>query len=263
MVTIIIFILGLCVGSFLNVVIYREVKGKSWLWGRSFCDKCKKQIAWYDNIPLLSYILLSGKCRYCKTKISPQYPFVELLAGFQFVWIYFLIKSNVDFFARFEGFYSMISLLLWLVLGACFLTIFVADLKYQIIPDTAIIFGIVTAILKVIVDYRYTGMADFSVFISSFIAGLFFLSLIYITKGKGMGFGDVKLVILMGLILGFPRVIIALFIAFLTGAIIGVILILIGNKKLKSRIAFGPFLILGTVLALGFGEQIWTFFLGY
>lgn len=273
-----IFIFGLCVGSFLNVIIYREVSGDeklemsgrlkvrsgkwlpSWMIGRSYCDHCKKKLYWFDNIPLLSFVLLNSKCRYCRKKISLQYPLVELITGLEFIWIYFLIKSNFDFFSRFEGFYSFLSLLIWLTLGACFLAIFVSDLKYQIIPDTAIFFGMVAVLFKIIIDYRYTGMINWSVFTSGIAAALFFLSLILITKGKGMGFGDVKLGFLMGLILGFPKILIALSFAFLTGAIAGVILIILKNKKLKSKIAFGPFLAAGTIFALIYGEKIWLYF---
>ena len=257
MIYVFIFLLGLCVGSFLNVLIYREasegVKGITPLGcdrNRSFCDHCKKQILWYDNIPLLSYFLLKGKCRFCHKKISFQYPLVEFLTAVQFVWIYFLVQKNLIFFSQFEGFYSFVVLAVWLILGACFLTIFIADMKYQIIPDTAVFFGILAAFLKLLVDYRYTGMLDFSVFLSGFLSALFFLSLIVVTKGKGMGFGDVKLGLLIGLVLGFPKILVALFFAFLTGAVVGVILVLTGSKKLKSKIAFGPFLVAGTIFAL-------------
>lgn len=270
------FILGLCVGSFLNVIIYREtidddeefeslksLKGLrvlKRLMGRSYCDYCKKKIAWHDNIPLLSFFLLGGKCRFCGKKISLQYPFVEFLTGIEFVWIYFLIKSNLSFFSRFEGFYSFLTLGVWLILGACFLAIFIADLKYQIIPDTAIIFGILTAFFKLWVDYRYTGMVDFSPLWSGLGAGLFFLILVLLTRGKGMGWGDVKLAVLMGMVLGFPKILIGLLFAFLTGAIAGVILVMTGKKKLKSKIAFGPFLIAGTIFSLIYGEKLWIHF---
>lgn len=129
---------------------------------------------------------------------------MELLAGIEFVWVYFLIQSNLNFFSRFEGFYSFLSLLVWLILGACFLAIFVADFKYQIIPDSAVFGAILIIFFKIFIDYRYTAMIDFSLFGAAFLASLFFGSLVLITKGKGMGAGDVKLAFLMGLILGFP-----------------------------------------------------------
>jgi len=175
---------------------------------------------------------------------------VELLTGIEFVWVYFLIQSNLNFFSRFEGFYSFLTLLIWLISGACFLAIFAADLKYQIIPDSAVFGGILISLFKIFIDYRYTAMVDFSLFGAAFLASLFFGGLVLITKRRGMGAGDVKLAFLMGLVLGFPRILLALCFAFLTGALIGVILILLGKKKLKSQIAFGPFLIAGTVFAL-------------
>ena len=279
MIYLLLFILGLCVGSFLNVVIYRETRDEkvkrssksrkgflrylpAWVVGRSFCDHCKKQIPWYDNIPLLSFVLLKAKCRFCHHKIPFQYPLVEFLTGLEFIWIYFLVQSNLTFFSRFEGFYSFLSLILWLILGACFLAIFIADFNYQIIPDSAVFFGIFISFLRLLVDYRYTGMINFSVFWAAIGASLFFTGLVLITKGQGMGIGDIKLAFLMGLILGFPKILMALFFSFLTGAGAGVILILLGKKKLKSEIAFGPFLIGGTIFALIYGERLWKL-LGY
>jgi len=268
MVYFLLFIFGLCIGSFLNVLIYREAREESpktggikkwlpsWVLGRSYCDHCRKKLSWYDNIPLLSYLLLGGRCRYCKKKILIYYPWVEFLTGIQFVWTYFLIQSNFWFFSRFEGFYSFLSLIILLVLGVCFLAIFVADLKYQIIPDTAVFTGIISGFTKILIDYRYTGMIDFSSFSAAILASLFFVALALVTKGKGMGLGDVKLVFLMGLILGFPQILTALSFAFLTGALVGVILILLKKKGLKSKIAFGPFLICGLVFALLWGKNL-------
>lgn len=277
MIYLLIFILGLCVGSFLNVIIYRETseekkiqtrnKNKKhllclpdWIWGRSYCDHCHKQIAWYDNIPLFSYFILKGQCRFCRKRITFQYPLVEILTGIEFVWIFFLIKSNLNIFSRFEGFYSFLSLAIWLGLGASLLAIFIADLKYQIIPDAAVFGAICVAFIKILIDYRYTGMIDFSLFWSSLLAGFLFASLCAATKGKGMGGGDIKLAFLIGLVLGFPLFLVALFFSFLTGALVGVILILLGKKSLKSKIAFGPFLIMGLVFALIYGEKIRAYF---
>jgi len=265
MIYLLLFIIGICVGSFLNVIIYREtkevvnekVKTKNWKqwmpdWakGRSFCDHCKKQLAWYDNIPLLSYLMLKGRCRYCRKKIPIQYPIVELLTGIEFVWIYFLISKNLDFLSRFEGFYSFLTLIFWLGMGACLLAVFTADIKAQIIPDTAVFGGILLALFKIWIDYRYTGMIDWSLFASALGAGLFFTAIVLITKGKGMGIGDVKLAFLMGLVLGFPKIVWALSFSFLTGALVGVILMVVGNKTMKSKIAFGPFLVAGMVFAI-------------
>ncbi|MCM8787800.1 MAG: A24 family peptidase, partial [Candidatus Omnitrophica bacterium] len=138
-----------------------------------------------------------------------------------------------------------------------FLAILAADIRYQIIPDGAILIGTFFAFFKMWVDYRYTGMVNFLVFPSSLGAALFFLSLVLLTRGKGMGMGDVKLSFLMGLILGFPKIMVAVFLAFLTGALLGITLVLAGKKKLKDKVAFGPFLITGLVVALIWGQIIW------
>ncbi len=274
MIYLLLFVLGLCVGSFLNVLIYREAKDEglrilkpalpagrlksfkkwlpSWVRGRSYCDYCKKKLSWFDNIPLLSFILLRGRCRFCQKNIPLQYPLVEFLTGVEFVWVYFLIQSQVNFFSRFEGFFSFLSLLIWLGLGACFLAIFIADLRYQIIPDTAVLGAVFLSFLRILANYRYTAMLNWSWFTAAVLAALFFLGLVLITKGKGMGIGDVKLAFLMGLILGFPQILYALSFAFLTGALFGGILIIFGKKKLKSQIPFGPFLVLGTIFGLLF-----------
>jgi len=128
------------------------------------------------------------------------------------------------------------------------LVIFVADLKYQIIPDSMVVMGVI-GVIGVIGEKNVA---------SGFGAAAFFLLLWLVTRGKGMGLGDVKLAFLMGLLLGFPNIIIASYLAFLTGAASGVILILLGKKKLKEKIAFGPFLVAGTVIALIWGEQLLT-----
>jgi len=282
---IILFIFGLLVGSFLNVVIYREVseadkdgskkskkkpvkKEKSgqfnklkkwlprWMVGRSFCPHCKRKIPWYDNIPLLSFVLLGGKCRFCRKKISFQYPLVELLVGLQFVWIYWLLQQ-FSFFGRLEGFYSFALVCYWIYIFSSLLVIFFADLKAGIIPDTVVIPAIIISFLRLFESGRWQFL----------LAGLgaagFFWLLWRLTKKKGIGFGDVKLGLLMGLFLGFPQTIIALFLAFLTGAFCAVILMLTGKKKFGQTVPFGPFLVIGTIIAKIWGLAIWNWYISY
>lgn len=208
-------ILGLAVGSFLNVLIDRLPKGQNVLTGRSRCDYCSKTLRWYELIPLFSFFIQGGRCRRCHKKLSWQYPIVELATGIAF-------------------FYGVHPLLF-----SSLLVIFVADLKYQIIPDSMIVIGVIGVI----------GAIRENFFAAAGAAG-FFLLLYVITRGRGMGLGDVKLAFLMGLILGFPKIVIACYLAFLTGAAVGVILILLGKKRWKSKIAFGPFLVIGTLIAL-------------
>ena len=251
----ILFIFGLAVGSFLNVVIYRLRKGDSPLQGRSYCDQCKKPIAWFDNIPLLSFILLKGKCRRCKRKIPIEYPLTELLVGIEFVWVYWLLTVNFKFFGTWEGFYSLALLIYWLILFSGSLAIIIFDFKYMLIPDQVLYPLIGAALLRLPFSHQW------QVVPVALASGAFLYSLFLITKKKGMGLGDVKLALLLGLVLGWPNILVAYFLAFLTGSIIGVILILNKKKRFKDRIAFGPFLLLGMVIAKLWGEQIWQWYL--
>lgn len=249
------FLMGISVGSFLGVVLFRMRTGDSPMRGRSYCDHCKKPIGWYDNIPLLSFVLLGGKCRYCRKKISREYPVVELLTGIQFVWVYWLLKVNFAFFGQVEGFYSLALLTYWLVLFAGSLTIAVYDLKHMLIPDGVLNLLIATAFLRLFFsgNWQVVGVA---------VVSMLFIGLIWwVTKGKGMGDGDVKLAFLMGLVLGFPLIVVAFFVAFLTGSVAGVILILGKKSKLGSKIAFGPFLLLGMLTAKLWGYPLWQWYL--
>lgn len=235
------FLLGLCVGSFLNVLIYRFPRSLS-IAGRSVCPKCRKRIRWYDNVPVVSYFILQKKCRSCHSPISARYPMVELLTGALFLLVYY--SSSNSLWLMVYG--------LWLV-GAL-VVIFFVDLKHQIIPDQVIV-----ATMIVSLAYRFFTSSQLLItnYFPAFIAaGLFFLLLHFITKGRGMGFGDVKLAFLMGLVLGFPNIILALYLAFLTGAIVGVILILGRKKRFGQHIPFGPFLAGSTLLTFLWGTEI-------
>ncbi|MDZ4229357.1 MAG: prepilin peptidase, partial [Patescibacteria group bacterium] len=222
--------------------------------GRSICDHCRKMFSWYDNIPLLSYVMLGGKCRRCHKPINPEYPLIELLIGVEFVWIYWLLKINFNFFNWIEGWYSFGLLLYWLVLFSGALAIVVYDLKYMLIPDQVLLPLIVVAFSRLFISQQW------SVLLPAF-GSLAFLGLLHLlTRGKGMGLGDVKLGFLLGLVLGWPLIIVALFIAFLTGALAGVILIIVRGKTLKTKIAFGPFLLLGMVIAKLWGWSLWHWY---
>lgn len=250
------FFLGACAGSFLGVVLYRLRRGGSALKGRSVCDHCQKKIAWYDNIPLLSFILLGGRCRHCRQPINPEYPLIEFLVGVQFVWVYWLLKINFNWFNWVEGWYSFGLLIYWLILFSGSLAIAIYDFKYLLIPDQILLPLIVIAGLRLFVSHQW------SVLLAASASMAFLGSLHYLTRGKGMGLGDVKLGFLLGLILGWRLTIVAYFLAFLTGAIAGVILILIKKKRFRDRIAFGPFLLWGMIVAKLWGEKIWHWYQG-
>ncbi len=250
-----VFILGLCIGSFLNCVIYRMEQDKK-ITGRSFCPHCKKTLRWIDLIPVLSFIFLGGKCRHCKNKISWQYPAVELATGLLFLLIFNYVIAGLtrnpgDWTPAFAG------MAFYFYIVASLVVIFVYDLKHYLIPDKILIPATIIAIAYIIL----TSQNFLNYLFASVAASGFFLAIYLFSGGRAIGFGDVKLAVLMGFLLGFPDILVALFFAFVIGAIIGVISILLNKKNLKSEIPFGPFLIFGTFLALFFGQQIivWYF----
>ena len=264
-----VFLFGLVVGSFLNCVIYRlalpnfSLKNLGGLKGRSFCPLCKHELAWQDLIPVFSFIFLRGKCRYCREKISLQYPLVELAAGIIFLLV-FLPWCN-EFTPV-----NLLSLWYFWIISCFLIVIFVYDLKHYIIPDKIIYPAIIIAgIFNLQFLISEEGSAPFftfapingsSVFNYSILAAIlvaaFFLAIVLISRGKWMGIGDIKLAFLMGLFLGWPNILVALFSAFFIGAIIGVGLVLSGKKTLKSEVPFGPFLVTGTFIALFWGQEI-------
>lgn len=243
------FIFGVSIGSFLNVLIDRIPHDENPLSGRSYCDNCRKILKWYDLIPVVSFIFLGGKCRYCRKHVSCYYPLVEIVTGIMFVLTFAYVYGLQP-----TAYGMQFSILLYyLFIVSSLIVIFFADLKYGVIPDKILFPAILVSFPYLILNTSYI----IPNLLSGLGAFLFFLFLHAITKGKGMGLGDVKFVFLLGLLLGFPHSITALYIAFLTGAGIGIILIIWRKKKLSgSIIPFGPFLVLGTLVSLFFGPQI-------
>lgn len=244
------FFLGICVGSFLNVLIDRLPRGESVLKGRSYCESCKKQLAWYDLIPLLSFLQLKGKCRYCHISLSFYYPLVEFITGLMFALVFF----QGGIMNQESGTMNFFNLAYYCFIISSFIVVFFTDLKYGIIPDKVIFSAILISIPYLFIIHN----SSFIIHILSAIgAFLFFQALFLITKGKGMGFGDVKLAFLIGIFLGFPNIIIALYTAFLIGAVAGLMLIILKKKKLiGTTIPFGPFLVIGVFIALFFGNYL-------
>lgn len=260
--TLVLFTLGSIFGSFLNVVIYRTIEGISWVKGRSRCDACKTLIHWYDNIPVFSFLFLRGRCRACNEPISLSHPVVEFLTGSLFVWWYWF---GTFFFHLSQAPFQFIQPLFWLLVGMILLMILVTDTLYYVIPDTMVIALFVLTLMYRVslvatgnmqtIDFLYTVIA-------TVLATLFFASLWFFTQGKGMGFGDVKLVIPLVLLVGWHSAFLALFLAFLFGSVIGVCLLIVRRKTFGQIIPFGPFLIIGAITALIFGENLlqwyWT-----
>jgi len=246
-------LLGLIVGSFLGAVTYRIPKGVGFVKGRSFCPKCKKNIFWFDNIPLFSYIFLFGKCRNCNKRISLRYSLIEVTTSVLFVLTYiaFFGKSSL-FYCGLVGstYFSILSFVLLLIFISSLVCVFVVDLESQIIPDELTFFSFVAALLFLVSVSNFNFYTNI---LSSFTSSLFLLILYFITCGKGMGLGDVKFALVGGLLFGFLGAINWFFVAFLTGAMVGIILILVKKAKLKAKIAFGPFLVFSMVAQIFFG----------
>ena len=273
--SIVLFILGSCIGSFLNVVILRTHEKKT-LGGRSQCPYCKHELQTLDLVPVISYLVLQGKCRYCSHKLSIQYPLVELLTAVSFTLVF--LAFNSDFVSSIwylvSGIqntkYEILNILFAFFVTSVFMVVSVYDLRWGLIPDKIILPASITAltyqILLFVLNTRYeilnTALLGLGLtLLTAFCVGLFFLLLIVVTKGKGMGGGDLKLSVFIALALGFPLTLIALLLAFLTGALASVILLLSGKKGLKSKIPFGPFLALGAVLSMILGPNLWRAYL--
>ena len=244
------FILGLIFGSFLNVVVYRLNLSQSIL-GRSHCPNCKKKIRWHDNIPVLSFIILSAKCRDCGEKISYKYPLLEVLTGLVFALAgnYFFVFSSPNSWIE-TAFY----------LGAFFLLliVFSYDLSHMEIP--MIILWIAMgwiAVFYIFMDWisfnPQGGILSVRIY-SGALAGVFafliFFALSAGSREKWMGMGDAYLALIVGFIVGWPAIFAALLLSFAIGAAAGVLLIIFGKKTMKSRIPFAPFLVTGTIIAV-------------
>jgi prepilin signal peptidase PulO-like enzyme (type II secretory pathway) len=242
-----IFIFGASIGSFLNVLIDRLPKEES-INGRSHCDFCGKKIAWYDLVPVFSFFILKGKTRCCGKKLSFQYPLIEFVTGLLFV----LITNNRIPITNWTLF---VSWLLFLGISSCLIVIFVSDLKYHLISDYILL---ALFIFSFIFHLSNKGTVDqwINFLISTLIVAFPIWLIYFISKERAMGLGDVYLSAAMGFLLGWKEGLLALYIAFITGAIFGLTLILLKNKKLKSKVAFGPFLVIGTIIMLFFSDNI-------
>ncbi|MDA2922418.1 prepilin peptidase [Patescibacteria group bacterium AH-259-L07] len=277
-----VFFIGLAFGSFLNCVVYRLYKKRS-LWGRSQCPHCKKTIVWHDNIPLLSFLVLRRRCRYCHKVISWQYPFIELVMGLLFVFSIWQLNNqlsiisyqfSVPTLAEYAGF--ILSIFKDWVVFFTLVFIFVYDIKYLKIEDIVLLpaTGIVIALSVIIAQLPGSSVfvalghsvSKFVVFknlgLAMVIPVVFFVLQYILTKGKGVGLGDVRIGLFMGAALGiWYNVVIALFFAYIIGAIISGILLIQKKKTIKSQIPLGPFLAIGTLIAYLYSQQIinWYF----
>ena len=254
------FVFGLIVGSFLNVVTLRFHSGQS-VGGRSHCLSCGKNLAWYELLPVASFVAQGGRCRGCRSKISWQYPLVELLTGLLFVLVFVRFGQTSDW--REVSF--------WLVVISLFVATVVYDLKHKIIPDLFVWLLGILALLRLILLSEFDNkisnlLSDYKmVILGGLAAGGVFLLLWLVSRGRWLGFGDVKLALVVGFLLGPLQVFSALILAVWIGAVVGLVLVvltktgLFGFKKyftIKSELPFAPFIILGVILNLLFQVNV-------
>lgn len=287
------FVVGTILGSLAKVLADRSLEGRTFK-GRSYCSHCKHKLGWYDLLPIFSYLLLWGRCRYCRKKIGHEYLWVELGLGAA---VAVLFWQEALRFPGVADYFRLAIFILELTFKTFFLTalaaLFITDLRKMLLPDritlpaiaASLVFLIVLTVIKIGYFYYYLSQTILGKYllpphsdyfqrhawitlepvlwstISAVAIGIFFTGLIILTKGKGMGGGDVKLGVLMGLVLGFPGSFLALMLAFLTGATLSLGLIALGKKNFGDTLAFGPFLILGSYTSLLWGEEIISWYL--
>lgn len=241
---IIAFIMGACIGSFLNVCIYRIPESRSIVSPGSACPKCNTEIKFYDNIPIISWLLLIGKCRTCSEPISVRYPLVELLTGLLALASVIRFGMSADFF-------------IYYILICTLVIITFIDLDLQIIPDIISLPGIPLGFMA---SFLLTSLSFKDSLIGILIGGgsLFLVAWGYqlITGKEGMGGGDIKLLAMIGAFIGWQGVCFTIFVSSATGSLIGAILMLFAKKDLKFAVPFGPFLSIGAIAYLFFGPEL-------
>lgn len=251
------FIFFLFVGSFLNVVIERVYRSEQFIKGRSYCVSCKHELSMMDLIPVLSFLFLKGKCRYCKKKIPSIHIIIEVITA---VCAGFIFAS-----------YPLIQALFFSLILVVLILIFFTDLLYYVIPDTYLYLLVVLYFIGAALIYVYPVAFYFlgdlylpiwSHVRAALISAAFFGILYLGSKGKAMGEGDIYLSGILALFLGSTLSLVMLFISFLTGAIVGVILVLRGRKRITQVIPFGPFLIIGFVISYLVGFNLINLYLG-
>lgn len=235
---------GLITGSFLNAVIYRLRLGKSFLTGRSFCPECRHKLSAADLIPILSFIFLSGRCRYCGKKISWQYPLVEFFLAASFCLLYFIYGGSLPF-----AFYVILTSFLALI--------FVYDLKYHLILDKVSLPALILAFIFSLI----LKMPVLEIIIGAGLGAAFFWLQYALSRGKWVGGGDIRLGGLMGAALGWQKLLAALFLAYISGSLVSLFLIIFRRKTMKSRLAFGPFLVAAAFACLLFGQALIDWYL--
>ncbi len=286
-------LLGIILGSFTKAIADRSLTKRTF-WGRSYCEKCKKTLAWYDLFPILSYIFLKGRCRYCKDKLSLEYPLTEIFTGIVTALIFLkFIPLNFLELDLSSQLLTASAVIYYCFILVILLSVLITDFKTGYIPDRitypgiwiSFIYLITLSSVKVYLLYGALGSSEIGKYLlppysdyflrhslevfqpllsgslMGALIGLFFYLLIIFTKGKGMGGGDLKLGVFLGMVLGFPYAVVALMLSFFLGSLFGISLILIGKKKFGQTIPFGPFMSVGGIITIFWGSEILGWYL--
>jgi len=240
-----VFAIGLSIGSFLNVLIYRIPRNIRFVAGRSFCPACRNQIPFYDNIPLVSYLILGGRCRWCTQRISVRYPLVELLNGLAYVFFLWRYELSAPF-------------VIMSLLSSALIVIIFIDLEFQIIPDMITLPGMV---LGLAVSFAPGGIGIVQSALGLVIGGgvLYLIAILgdWLFKKESMGGGDIKMAAMLGAFLGWEKVVFIFFASALIGLLISIIVMFFSSKVRQSRmIPFGPFLAIAAFVAIIYGDQL-------
>ena len=243
-------VLGACIGSFLNVVIYRLPLGKSIVSPPSSCPRCGYQLKWYDNIPVFGWLMLAGKCRQCRMPVSIQYPLVELITALLFVLVVWLTPPGPLLVSR-------------LLLVCILIALFGIDLEHQILPNSITLPGIVAGVLLSFIAPPGWRDALLGVLLGGGV--LYGIAAAYYLwrREEGLGMGDVKMLAMIGAFLGWKAVLVTLVLSSFSGAIIGVALIAAQRGGMKLALPFGTFLSIGAVVAMFVGEPLIAWYAGF
>ncbi len=250
MIALVVLAFGLVVGSFLNVCIYRLPRRESVSWPASHCTSCNRPLLWYENIPLASWLVLRGRCRTCRERISPAYPIVEAVTGVVFLSAYFLYGPTPLFAVR-------------IAFACAMIVLFVIDLRHRILPNVITVPGIMAGFVASL----FLPPGWFSSLLGLLLGGgvLFAIGEAYYrTRGvEGMGMGDVKMLAMIGAFLGWPLMLLTLIIASFAGAVFGGVMMASGRGGMQAALPFGTFLAVGALVAAVTGEPIITWYLGF
>ncbi len=250
------FIFGLLVGSFLNVVILRLKSQEDIMLARSHCPKCRTTLQVWDLLPVISFVLLRGRCRYCQTRIAWQYPLIELATASLMAGTTYVVTQGQGLSSLTDS-YAVIAWLRDLYIVGLLIVIFVYDLKYYLILDKVTL----PAIVILLIINWYLGWPVLDMLLAAGLGGGFFGLQFVLSKGQWIGGGDLRLGVLMGIILSWPNILVGLFLAYIIGAVISLLLVAVKRKTAKSAVPFGTFLTIGTYLSMLFGSQIVTWYL--